>query len=154
MSDAQALSLGISVLVLTVITVTAVIVMWRRAKRNPVMRKKELCLATSRADAVELVISAVKAVGGGITETDPDAGQIWAKFGMTFRSWGQYLQVDFWDTDLGEQQLVLSSWPTYDLTVVDWGAGNLVIDHVCDQIRELAPGEVVGTRTTGHTIRS
>ena len=71
------------------------------------------------------------------------------------RSWGQYLQVDFWNTDRGEQQLVGTSWPTWESTKIDWGAGNVVLDSVFDRIKRTASeGVVVGPTTAGHTLAS
>ena len=72
---------------------------------------------------------------------------------MTFRSYGQYLQIDLWDTDLGEQQCVCTSWPTQDFVVTEWGAGTILIDRFIEKLGEVSPsGTVVGTITVGHTL--
>jgi hypothetical protein len=102
---------------------------------------------------MDLVVAAIRASGGAIESRDPALGQIVAKTGMTLRSYGQYLQVDFWDTDRAEQQLVFTSWPTQDFVVTEWGAGNILIDRVVQKIREASPdGTIVGEQTAGHTI--
>jgi hypothetical protein len=102
---------------------------------------------------MELVVTAVRGTRGAIKSRDAELGQVVAKYGMTLRSYGQWLQVDFWDTDRGEQQLVCTSWPTQDFVVTEWGAGNILIDRFIQKIRESSPnGTVVGQRTSGHTI--
>ena len=49
--------------------------LWILTKRGSgvparLVRKKELCLATSRTDAVDLVVAAIGAAGGAVTESD------------------------------------------------------------------------------------
>jgi hypothetical protein len=101
-----------------------------------------------------LVVASIRSTGGAIKSKDAELGQVIGKFGATLRSWGQYLQVDFWDTDRGEQQLVCTSWPTQDFVVTEWGAGNILIDRFIEKIRETSPnGTIVGERTAGHTIK-
>jgi hypothetical protein len=68
-----------------------------------------------------------------------------AKYGMTRRTWCQYLQIDLWDTDLGEQQCVCTSWPTQDLVFTEWGAGNITIEQFLGRLTEISPqGAVLG----------
>jgi hypothetical protein len=52
---------------------------------------------------------------------------------------GQFLKVDLWDTDLGEQMAVCTSWPTQEFVVWEWGAGNIVISHFIDKLGEVTP---------------
>ena len=143
----------------TVALIIGVLLAWRRVRRtheigqNPLLRKKEICLATSRSEAVDLVAAAIRGSGGSILSEDTDKGQVVAKYGMTRKTWAQYLQVDLWATDRGEQQAVCTSWPTQDSVITEWGAGNIVIDHVIDKLNELGtPGMIVGSTTAGHTI--
>jgi hypothetical protein len=131
----------------------------RRAKRvrasgtSPLFRKGTVCLAASRTDAVEYILRAIKSSGGSVTSQDPSEGQVFAKYGITRRSWGQYLQVDLWDTDLGEQQCVCTSWPTQDFVLTEWGEGNRLIRRFIATLNELTPlGTVVGETTSGRTL--
>jgi hypothetical protein len=152
--------LGITLAVGAVVAGTALLLNWRRAARTrrsgqrPLLRKKELCLATSRESAFALVVAAIRDSGGSIKSKDVDLGQVVGKYGATLRSWGQFLQVDLWDTDRDEQQLVCTSWPTQDFVVTEWGAGNILIDRFIEEVRQSSPnGTIVGERTGGHTIK-
>jgi hypothetical protein len=150
-----ACALGLIVASLVLIVNHRRVVRVRGSGRSPLLRKGTVCLAAPRASAVDFIVEAARKTGGEVTSRDPDKGQVVAKYGMTFRSYGQYLQIDLWDTDLGEQQCVCTSWPTQDFVVTEWGAGTILIDRFIEKLGEMTPsGTVVGTITAGHTLDS
>jgi hypothetical protein len=127
----------------------------RQSGENPLRRKGTICPAASRVDAMEYVVLAIRSSGGTIVSKDEEKGQVLAKYGMTRRTWGQYLQIDLWDTDLGEQQCVCTSWPTQDLVFTEWGAGNITIEQFLGRLTEISPqGAVLGPLSMGHTLNS
>ena len=160
-ANAQWIALAISSGLGLVIAGIALVLGYRRVIRvrrsgvSSLLRKGTVCLSVPRGIAIEFIVAAIRGSSGSVVSKDLERGQVVAKYGMTLRSWGQYLQVDLWDTDLGEQQCVCTSWPTQDSVVTEWGAGNITIARFIDKLAEVSPsGTVVGTMTAGHTLDS
>jgi hypothetical protein len=144
-----------------VLAAIGLIFTWRRVVRvrrsgvSPLQRTATVCLAAPRADAVDFVVAAIRSSRGSVVSKDPEKGQVLAKYGMSLRTWGQFLQVDLWDTDLGEQQCVCTCWPSRESVITEWGAGDITIARFLDRLTEVAPsGTVVGKVTAGRTLDS
>ena len=50
-----------------------------------------------------------------------------AKIGMTLRSAGQWLQVELADSDHAASEWRVSSWPTLQTTLLNWGESRRLV---------------------------
>jgi hypothetical protein len=144
-SDTEWLALLIPVGGGTLIAGVAMLRTRRRARRlresgkNPLLTKKVVGVAASRTEAINFVSKAISLSGGTIISTDLDHGQVLGKYGMTWRTYGQFLQVDLWDSESGGQWCVCTSWPTRDFVVTEWGAGFITINHFVELLGTITP---------------
>jgi hypothetical protein len=125
--------------------VVGLLLLWRRTNRvrglpqHPLTRQRSLILRTELPEVTTLVTQAMEAMGSKVISVDPDAGPVLGRTKWTWRSFGQYLQVDVRASDVGSWALEIRSWPTVDYAVMDWGAGKIVVDQFADELRHRCP---------------
>jgi hypothetical protein len=94
-------------------------------------------LSVTPAKGLVLAEKAVRAAGRSNVAVDAALLTVVGRTGMTWRSWGQALAVTVEEEHPSGCRLICSSWPTYPLQMVDWGAGKLALQKLVDQIELL-----------------
>jgi hypothetical protein len=72
------------------------------------------------ADAFWRSQEALMLIGGIVTVADRSGGRLEARMPMTFRSWGEWVQVDVSGAD-GNVLLRIRSASRWRTTLIDWG---------------------------------
>jgi hypothetical protein len=101
-------------------------------RSNPLERSRTLATALSSSEAAKVFLSAMSEMGV-VLSTDPalagDSSVLEGKKGMTLRSAGQYLRVSLAESGETGSCWNVSSWPTLQTTVLDWGESRRVVEQ-------------------------
>jgi hypothetical protein len=101
-------------------------------RSNPLERTRTLATTLSSTEAAEVFLSAMAEMGV-VLSTDSalagDSSVLEGKKGMTLRSAGQYLRVSLAESGETGSHWNVSSWPTLQTTVLDWGESRRVVEH-------------------------
>ena len=127
---------------LVLVLFVVVFLMWRRTVQlrkkkgdNPLKFERTLVLDSDAIIALQTVETALKGINASVQWIDREDGSVLAKTGMTRRSWGQYLQVSVKDRLDGQCECLCESWPSFEGTLWDRGAGRLAIEALVDQLQ-------------------
>jgi hypothetical protein len=107
----------------------------RRSGGNPLLAETILAINVPSSEAMGLFRMVLPEVRASLVSIDEDQHHLLAKQGMTRRSWGQWLDVEFVDVSPDGSSWHCKSWPTYSGTVSDRGAGRLLLDSFQQAIR-------------------
>jgi len=102
---------------------------------NPLLAEANLTVNAPFSQTMDLFRMVLPEVRASLVSIDEDQHHLLAKQGMTRRSWGQWLDVEFIDESPGGSSWHCKSWPTYSGTLTDRGAGRLLLDSFQEAIR-------------------
>ena len=94
-------------------------------------------LPGTREQISQACLEAVRQSGFKIRESDLAAGQISARAGVNFRSWGENIHV-YVDT---EDRVDITSESRFPLTVVDWGKNRWNVTRIFARLTSLLGGD-------------
>lgn len=128
--------------ILLLLFIVALVLMWRRTVHlrndgnNPLLSEETLVLNMGPEASLELLETALKGIGASAQRVDSANRSVLAKTGMSRRSWGQYIEVTVTEDGEGHSSCQCSSWPTFEGTLWDWGAGRLAIEALVNELRK------------------
>jgi hypothetical protein len=95
------------------------------AKATPLVEERTFTLKISNEDEMACFKEAISKVA--LVLVDDEDHHILAKQGFTIRSWGQWLEVELVGTTSDASDWRCRSWPTWEGTLIDWGAGRRLV---------------------------
>jgi hypothetical protein len=137
--DWTAVTIGIVIVGVPSVAVFVLVV--RRARRiresddNPLLAEMTVTINAPISEAMNLFQMVLPEVRASLLSIDEDQHHLLGKQGITRRSWGQWLEVEFVDVSLSGSSWHCKSWPTYSGTLTDRGAGRLLLDSFQEAIR-------------------
>jgi hypothetical protein len=108
------------------------------ADEDPLRVEMTLELAVEPDAALALVMSAMERLGLRVLTTDVERRNVLGKQGVTLRSWGEMVHVLVEPADTGSR-LTCVSWPSWDWTAVDWGAGRRILQEFARELADPTP---------------
>jgi hypothetical protein len=102
---------------------------------NPLLAERTLAIDIPISESMELFRVVLPEVGASLVSIDEVQHCLLAKQGVTRRSWGQWLEVEFVEVNPGGSSWHCKSWPTYSGTVFDRDAGRRLLDSFQEAIR-------------------
>jgi hypothetical protein len=128
--------------ILALLLIIVLSLMWRRTVHlrndgnNPLLSGETLVLNTDPQAALELVEVTLKGIGASVQQVDSARRVVLAKTGVSRRSWGQYIEVTVTEDGEGHSSCQCSSWPAFEGTLWDWGAGRLAVEALANELQK------------------
>jgi hypothetical protein len=128
--------------ILVLLLIVALVLMWRRTVQlrndgnNPLLFEETVVLTTDAQATLELIEAAFKGIGASLQQVDSAQRVVLAKTGVSRRSWGQYIEVAVTEDGEGRSSCQCSSWPAFEGTLWDWGAGRLTVEALVNGLRK------------------
>lgn len=121
----------------TVFVVFGALIAWRVrrlsvGKSNPLKQTQTLATTLSPSEAGKVFLHTMAEMGVTLSTDSVSSGDpsvLEGKMGMTLRSAGQYLRVALAGSGEAGSQWEVSSWPTLQTTVLDWGESRRVVEQ-------------------------
>jgi hypothetical protein len=138
--------------ILLLLLIVALVLMWRRTVhlrndgKNPLLSEVTLVLNMGPGATLELLETALEGIGASVQRVDSANRSVLAKTGMSRRSWGQYIEVTVTEDGEGHSSCQCSSWPAFEATLWDWGAGRLAIEALVNELRKQNLGILPSSR--------
>jgi hypothetical protein len=116
--------------------------MWRRTVHlrndgdNPLLSEETLVLNVGIQATLELLEVTLKGMGASVQRVDSTRSTVLAKTGVSRRSSGQYIEVTVTEDGEGQSTCRCSSWPAFEGTLWDRGAGRLAVEALVDELRK------------------
>jgi hypothetical protein len=127
-----------------VIFIAGLLWIWRRTVRirglehHPLTRTRSINVDMNCQTALDIAARAVKGLGGKDIDLDREKGTVFAKLGISGRSWGQYLRIDVEQIGDADCSVECQTWPVVEPTAMDWGAGRLTLDRFAKKFVEMS----------------
>jgi hypothetical protein len=106
---------------------------------DPLVRSGTWTLDRGAGFALNMAIAAMKSMGGRDVIIDEENVRACAELGMSWRSYGQRLEVSVRPVDEDHSSIEARTWPSKDRQVVDGGAGRVALAKFVEKLKSVYP---------------
>ncbi|MFI9507041.1 hypothetical protein [Nocardia sp. NPDC052566] len=107
------------------------------AAYGPVRQHASIVLASDANEAFDAAVRVIEASGATVKQRDPVRGRIEARTGLTWKSFGEKLDVTVLPQDQGRCEVRIESRPRVPSTVVDYGKNLQNVQNIDQKLRAL-----------------
>jgi hypothetical protein len=137
----------VATVMVTVLLVGAALIAWRlrrlsRGDSNPLERSRTLATDRPPEEAIQIFSNAMTEMGVSLytaPSSENRSSVLEGKKGMTLRSAGQRIRVVLIESGEDSSHWAVSSWPSLQTTVTDWGESSRVVEQLVHLVEKADP---------------